>query len=87
MGRGGGGREVVVPVRPNTLVTLTSLTGTLPESMVVASQHLYRRYRRMDVVARGRFTRLLVRERCCCVCFLGVAICESLWDAEGGPRR
>ena len=29
-------RERSVPVRPSTLVTLTSLTGIFPESMIVA---------------------------------------------------
>lgn len=36
-GEGKGERKRAVPVRPSTLVTLTSLTGILPESMLAAS--------------------------------------------------
>ena len=76
------GKEIV-PVRPNTLVTFTSLTGTLPESifttMVSSSESSLN-----EGCGVGGRSCVSDYRGCCRWWYFGVAICavESLWDAE-----
>ena len=79
-----GKRGRVVPVRPNTLVTLTSLTGTLPESIIAAFPHFPYKDMRVDRLMGGIGSAINCSEvvLVCVADFSGVAI----WKVCGMRR-